>query len=268
MPLSLVHHCRMSAIHSTLAGKTVLITRSAEQAETTAIKIRERGGEALFLPCLEIECLPENSLQSVSILESPHIEVLFTSRNGVECVASALGDKFANIIGDRRVAAVGSKTAAALNRYGIKPELIPQTASQQGLLDAYRESGIPEKLLFFRAEEGNDMLQHSLDKLGCEVTTLYPYRMKCPESDVSKVVEKLKRREIDGLILGSPKTVENYIKRVGSIETANSPALAVISSQVAKAAEDAGLSVQAVAKTASFDAMLDALSNYFNNSGA
>jgi len=258
----------MNAAQPTLTGKTILITRSAKQAEAIATKIRERGGEAFFLPCLEVECLPENSLQSVSILENPNVELLFTSRNGVECVASALGGEFTSIIGNRRVAAVGNNTAAALIRHGIQPTLVPQTASQQGLLEAYRERGIPQQLLFFRAEEGNDLLQRSLTKHACEITTLYPYRMKCPESDASKILEKLEHQEIDGLILGSSKTVENYIKRVGTIEAANSPAVVVISPQVAKVAEDAGLSVQAVAKTASFDAMLDALSNYFDNSGA
>ncbi len=258
----------MNALNSSLAGKTILITRPVKQAEATAVKIRERGGKALLLPCLEIECLPDNTQQCLPMLENRNMELLFTSRNGVECVASALGREFTAIIGNRRVAAVGGKTATALIQHGIQPALVPQTASQQGLLEAYQKSGIPEQLLFFRAEEGSDLLQQHLEELGCEVTTLYSYRMKCPESDASKIVEKLERGEIDGLLLGSPKTVANYIKRVGTIETANSPAIAVISPQVARAAEDAGLSVQAVAKTASFDAMLDALSNYFNKSGA
>jgi uroporphyrinogen-III synthase len=186
----------------------------------------------------------------------------------VECVASVLGNGFAEIVANHRISAIGSRTARSLNDHGIQPDLLPQKASQEGLIEAYQNSSLPERLLFFRAEEGKDLLQQALSHHGCEVTTLHPYRMNCPDSDISDTIEKLKNREIDALLLGSPKTVENYIRQIGSIEIADTPAIAVISPQVAQAAVDAGLSVQAVAKTASFDAMLDALADYFINSGA
>ncbi|MCF7820827.1 MAG: uroporphyrinogen-III synthase [Mariprofundaceae bacterium] len=258
----------MSTDHLSLAGKRILITRSSEQAEATATEIGRRGGKALFLPCLEVECLAENIQQSLPILEDPSVDVLFTSRNAVECVASVLGSNFAEIVGSHRVSAIGNRTAQSLSLYGIKTELLPQKASQEGLIETYQNSGLPERLLFFRAEEGKDLLQKALSHRGCEVITLYPYRMNCPDSDVSSTVEKLKNQQIDALLLGSPKTVENYVRRIGSVEIADTPAIAVISPQVARAAEDAGLSVQVVAKTASFDAMLDALADYFINPGA
>ena len=264
----LVHHCRMNADRLSLAGKRILITRPRAQAQITATEICRRGGEALFLPCLEVECLPANILQSLPILKGSSLDLLFTSRNAVECVASVLGNDFAEMVANHRVSAIGSKTARSLNHYGIQPDLLPEKASQEGLLEAYQNSSLPKRLLFFRAEKGKDLLQKSLIHQGCEVITLYPYRMNCPDSDISDTVEKLKNREIDALLLGSPKTVENYIKRIGSIEIADTPAIAVISPQVAQVAGDAGLSVQAVAKTASFDAMLDALADYFINSGA
>jgi len=258
----------MNRDRSSLAGKSILVTRAIDQAQATAAKIRERGGEALFLPCLEIECLAENIQKSLPILEDSGVDVLFTSRNAVACVASVLGADFAEVVGTHRVAAIGSKTARSLNSYGIEPEPLPQQASQEGLIEAYQQRELPERLLFFRAEEGSGLLQQALSSQGCEVITLFAYRMNCPESDTSDTVEKLKNGAIDGVLLGSPKTVENYIQRIGCIETADTPAIAVISPQVAIAAEDAGLSVQAVAKAASFDAMLDALADYFNKSGA
>ncbi|MDT8376361.1 MAG: uroporphyrinogen-III synthase [Mariprofundaceae bacterium] len=258
----------MNRDHSALTGKRILITRASGQAEATATEIHRRGGIALSLPCLEIECLTENIQSTLPMLEDASVDVLFTSRNAVACVASVLGSDFAGIIGSHRVAAVGSKTAQSLSHYGVRPELLPRQASQEGLIETYQNSGLPQRLLFFRAEEGKELLQQTLRHLGCEVTTCHPYRMSCPASDCSDTVKKLKNREIDALLLGSPKTVENYIKRIGSVEIADTPAVAVISQQVAQAARHAGLSVQAVAKTASFDAMLDALADYFINSGA
>jgi len=258
----------MNADRLPLADKQILITRSSDQAEATAAEIRRRGGEPLSLPCLEVECLTENILRSLPILEASSLELLFTSRNAVTCVASVLGEDFAKSLGSHRVTAIGSKTAAELNRHGIQPELIPQTASQEGLIEAYQSHGLPKRLLFFRAEEGRDLLQQAMDNLGCKVTMLFAYRMNCPASDASETIKKMDSHQIDAVLLGSPKTVENYIKRIGSIKRADIPAIAVISPQVAKVAEDAGLSVQAVAKTASFDGMLDALADYFIKSGA
>jgi len=258
----------MNADGLSLTGRSILITRSTDQAEATAMEIRNRGGTPLLLPCLEITCLPENIIRATPLLKDQDTEVLFTSRNGVTCVASVLGSDFTTIIGNHRVTAIGSKTAQALNHHGVQSEQLSHDASQEGLIKAYQERGIPEKLLFFRAEEGNDLLSQSLNSQGCDLTTLFPYRMNCPEADASETVTKIHSHEVDAVLLGSPKTVENYIKRIGNIKTADIPAVAVISPQVAAAAEDAGLSVQAVAKTASFEAMLDALADYFLKSGA
>jgi len=263
-----MHHWPMSEAIPTLAGKTVLITRTEAQAQATAEAVTGRGGRPLFLPCLELECLKQNILHSLERLQDNGTEVLFTSRNGVECVAGTLGEKFSTLMQSRKVTVVGQRTAEALSRFGVATEMLPDDASQDGLIAAYRQRGIPEKLLFFRAEEGSDALSGALGSDNCDVITIHAYRMKCPESDVSDIIRKMEIHEIDAVLLGSPKTVANYIRRIGSVETANIPAIAAISPKVAEFAESVGLNVQAIAKSASFDAMLDALSDYLDPQGA
>jgi len=217
---------------------------------------------------MEMVCLGENIEASIPLLENGSCEILFTSRNGVVCVAARLGEALVRLLAAHRITAIGEKTAAALAQLGITADMQPGRASQQGLIAAYSVQDTPEEILFYRAEEGSDALAEALTAAGCHVTTIHAYRMQCPDSDASEIIGQLRQHQIDGVLLGSARTVSNYIKRVGSIETANIPAIAVISRQVAEAAEDAGLSVQAVAKTASFDAMLDALADYFHDSGA
>ena len=250
-----------------LADRSILITRSPDQAESTAKAVLARGAMPLLLPSLEMVSLHDNIQASIPLLEK-RSEILFTSRNGVASVAAVLDRAFTTLLSAHPVTAVGEKTAAALAELGIETTMQPETASQAGLIEAYKERGIPEQLLFYRAEEGSDALANALTHAGCRVTTIHAYRMQCPDSDASEIIQKIGRSEVDAVLLGSARTVNHYIQRIGSIKTANIPAIAVISQQVAKAAEDAGLSVQAVAKTASFDAMLDALADYFNNSGA
>ena len=264
----LVHHWQMPTANQCLTGKDILITRSAEQAESTASEIRSRGAIPHSLPCLEMRCLGDSIQKSTALLEQERLEILFTSRNGVACVATELGDAFKRLLASHPVMAVGEKTATALAQLGIQSVMQPETASQTGLIDAYKQRGIPEQLLFYRAEEGSDELADALTASGCRVTTIHAYRMQCPNADASAIIRNIEQHQIDAVLIGSAKTASNYVKRIGSIETANVPAIAVISQQVAEAAENAGLSVQAVAKTASFDAMLDALADYFNDSGA
>jgi len=264
----LVHHWQMCSTKQNLSSRNILITRSSDQAEQTANEIRVRGATPHTLPCLEMVCLTDNIQKSVPLLEKENIELLFTSRNGIACVAATLGDRFKELLSSRPVTAVGERTAAALTQLGIAAVMQPKTSSQAGLIEAYNERGIPQKVLFYRAEAGSDALAEALTASGCYVTTIHAYRMQCPDSDASETIHSIEQHQMDAVLLGSAKTVENYIERIGSIETADIPAIAVISRQVADAAEDAGLSVQAVAKTASFDAMLDALADYFNDSGA
>ncbi len=258
----------MSEQHPNLIGKKILNTRAEKQAGVTTAEILKRGGVPLHLACLEMECLHKNIRQSIPLLQDNTAEVLFTSRNGVACVADLFGNDFSNIFKPHKITAIGNKTATTLKQLGVSPEMIPEAASQEGLIDAYQHADIPKKLIFFRAEEGNDALSHALTSQGCEVSTIHAYRMKSPESDASIIIKQMQRHEVDAVLLGSPKTVQNYIQRIGNIEIANIPAVATISHQVATAAKKAGLSVQATAKTASFDAMLDALADYFNKSGA
>ncbi len=258
----------MAVANRSLVGRNILVTRTSDQAESTAVEISNRGGNPLLLPCLEMVCLKKNIMASIPMLEEVGREVLFTSRNGVACVAAELGDMFTRLLSPHRVTAVGEKTAATLAQLGVHAAMQPESASQIGLIEAYRRRGAPEQILFYRAEEGSDLLAGALTASGCNVTTIHAYRMQCPDSDASAIIRKIEQGEVDGVLLGSTKTVRNYLQRIGSLEAANIPAIAVISQQVAKAAAEAGLSVQVVAKTASFDAMLDALADYFNDSGA
>lgn len=263
-----MHHWRMSQNQHDLAGRTIVVTRTEGQAEQTAEAIRHRGGVPILFPCLELERLDRNIRKAVPLLQEKATSVLFTSGNGVDCVAETLGSAFTLLLKPHKIIAVGERTAAALASHGIDDAIAPETPSQAGLIELFERTGIPERLLFFRAEEGSNAVAEALSAAGCRVKTIYAYRMRMPEGDVEEISAMLKQHKIDGVLLGSAKTTINYIQRIGDPKTAAIPAIAVISPEVAATAEKAGLSVQAVAKSASFDAMLDALSGYFDQQGA
>ncbi|RMG92939.1 MAG: uroporphyrinogen-III synthase [Zetaproteobacteria bacterium] len=245
-----------------LERKTILITRERQQQLAVAKKVRARGGIPLAFPCLELEPKLDNIKKAIATLRQGD-HVIFTSSNGVHCFSRACERLPAEVLEGMHVCAVGSQTAKALREIGIESSIVGDPPSQKGLIHAFEQAGIPHRAFFFRAEKGSDQLVRFLREHGCETHLVVAYRMRCPTSDASHIVEMIKRGEIDAVLLGSALTVHHYAHRIGHPELASRPVLVVISEQAAEQAKRDGLHVQVVAKTASFDAMLDALEHYF-----
>lgn len=252
------HHWQMN---QRLRGKRILITRPQPQAEQTARLIEARGAIPLYLPCLQVNCLPLDH-QQIKAQVKEATDILFTSANGVHCLAETLGAEMAAIFAGKRIAAVGEKTADALACHDITADLLPASYSQEGLIELYQSEGMPKSLLFFRAKEGRELLNSALESAGCSVTMVPIYETICPQGEASEIITGIQDGSVDAVLLGSPKTALNYLQRIGDRSIANKPVIVAISRQVADTATAAGLEVQAVAKHASFEAMLDALASY------
>jgi len=237
------------------------LTRSAEHLAGLKTCVLARAGEPVSLPCLEVKGCSAAICQALESIKS-YSDIVFTSANGVHAVA-AVTDLGA-LCHAKRIAVVGRKTAEVLRVYGVLADIVPDTASQDGLVAAYAELGLPRSLLFFRAEEGRDTLTRALQQQGVKVLMVAAYRTVCPQGDVADVRLSMQQHEIDAVLLGSAKTARFYIQRMGSLELADQPVIVVISESLAIAARQMGLSVQVVAKQASFEAMLDALAEYFD----
>jgi len=252
---------------SGLRDKHILVTRAATHYPALSRMIKLYGAKPVSLPCLAVEYMPQSVTTGLNRLKDCS-DVLFTSASGVHAVAQAVtndGRRLGDILLHKRVAAVGEKTANVLSQFGIRVDIVPETASQDGLVAAYAAKGLPDGLLFFRAEQGRDALLKSMLQGGVRVTMVPAYRTICPSGDASDVIATLQADEIDAVLLGSAKTAAHYLQRVGSQAVANRPVIAVISENMAVAARSLGLNVQVVAKEASFEAMLDALAEYFDS---
>ena len=54
---------RLAELMSSLAGQTVLITRSAEDCHEWALSLEAEGANVVVLPCIHIELLNSDELQ-------------------------------------------------------------------------------------------------------------------------------------------------------------------------------------------------------------
>jgi len=252
-------------VTSALAGKRILLTRAAHQNFELERLILKQSAIPVLFPCLEVQELTQSLHAGLSKLKE-FGDVLFTSANAVQSLVRLLQPECSlkETLAGKRIAAVGVQTAAALKAHGVGIDLLPAIPSQDGLIDAYRKAGLPEQgLLFFRAEEGRDRLSNELTRMGITVSMIPAYRTVCPNEDVSEVVNMLKHNAIDAVLLGSPKAAHHFRLRINDLELANRPVIAAISEKLARTVQREGLDVQVVAKNASFEAMLDALSKHF-----
>ncbi|MDX8390019.1 MAG: uroporphyrinogen-III synthase [Mariprofundaceae bacterium] len=247
-------------MHS-LYDKTILVTRAVHQYAECAKLIQTYGAIPLALPCLEIQQLPDMIHQSAKSMK-PDSHLLFTSRNGVQAVADALGDHLYALTQGHKVIAIGSRTAAALHAHQIKPLQLPEIASQEGLVQLCRDLA-PSSITFFRAESGRNLFIEALRPLGIHIDLVTAYRTCCPNADAAEIITALRNGHVDATLLGSSRTCDHYLQRIGDIELANRPVIAVISQHVAQHAENIGLKVQVVAEEACFPSMLTRLSQYF-----
>ena len=90
-----------------------------------------------------------------------------------------------------KISAVGSKTASAIKKYGIKVDLVPEKFNAEGLIDAFiqqsnagAKSGSPlqgVKILLPRAEVARELFPQKARELGGEVDVFTSYKVVKPE---------------------------------------------------------------------------------------
>lgn len=248
-----------------LKGKRILLTRTAEQNKNTAQLVESLGATPVLFPCIHIDYFTTNIQQALTAIQTEKqkgTDIIFSSSNGVKAVASCVNNLKESLQGFR-IVAVGRKTAQTLAEHECPPEIIPDEASQQGLIIAYQQQKLPQQVYFFRAEEGSDDLLRALEQQGVNTLLISAYRTSCSHESANPVITQIKNNHVDAVLLGSAKTAAYYVQRISNLTLANTPVVAAMSPQVEKAADKLGLKVQIIANKPSFSAMLQGLDDYF-----
>jgi len=197
-----------------LAGRRVVITRAREQAGHLRRLLEEAGAVVLELPTIRIE--PPESWEpldrAIAEVERFHW-IIFTSVNGVESVRHRLAAKAkgARDLDNARVAAIGPATAAALEEWGIRPELVPEEYRAEGLLERLRALIRPEdRVLLPRAAQARDLLATELERLGARVREVPAYRTLPVEEGAPALRSALAADQVDVVTFTSSSTARNF----------------------------------------------------------
>ena len=211
-----------------LKGRTVAITRPADQAEETAQLITSFGGVPYFVPSIAIKqtCDLESVKKFVLDLKKSRIDyVLFMSVNGIRYLVSCaegLGLKPQLLEGLNKVVvlAVGPKTAEELVEHGVFVDLVPVRYNSEGIIECLKKHGISGKTIYIPRTKGAPPdLANNLRNLGAVVQELYVYESLLPHDQNlnQKFVDDLGDGAMDAIIFGSSLSAKNLFEMLKDV---------------------------------------------------
>jgi uroporphyrinogen III methyltransferase/synthase len=129
------------AITKPLAGKTILVTRSAGQSSQFSDLLQQVGANVIEMPALVIgppsswEAL-DNAIANLSDFNW----LILTSSNGIDYWFERLlsQGKDARALAKIKIAVVGKKTAAILKERGLQPDFIPPNFVADSLIEHFQ----------------------------------------------------------------------------------------------------------------------------------
>ena len=245
-----------------LFGRRVVITRAREQASKLADRLRSLGAEVVLAPTIEITGPSDGgeSLRAAAVAlgASKPAWVVFSSANAVDRFFARLTD--ARDLAGSRVAAIGPGTLEALERCGIRADLVPDRYVAEGLLEVFPAAAADGgRVLLPRAEVARDILVEGLVAKGWTVEVVPTYRTVPAPVDESLGEEV---RSADAICFASSSSVTNFVAAYG----ASTPAVvAAIGPVTAARAAELGLEVSVVPQRSTIPDMVDALEEHFGN---
>ena len=235
---------------NSLAGRSVVITRSGDQADATVELVRSFDAIPILVPLIEIVDEPIGMAELASLDLAQIDWIVVTSPNGAQRVAPLLPDSSSS----PKVAAVGAATSAALPRC----DLVADTQSALGLLQVFPKG--PGRVVVVQAFDAESTLVLGLIDSGWHAAAISPYR-------TVRVTPPTDQRDAalaaDAVLFASGSAARAWAATFGQ----RTPPVAVaIGAQTAAAAVRAGLKISAVSADHSMYGMLATLSRFFSES--
>lgn len=240
-----------------LAGRTVVITRAEAQSGTLRDALVAAGATVVPVPVLVIVSPPDGGAALHRALRSlgPDDWLVVTSPNGADAVAAALD----GAASPRRVAVVGSGTAARCEHHGLAVALVPDRFVAEGLVEVFPDAPpAGGRVLVAQAAAARPVVVDGLRAKGWTVAAVVAYRsvpaVVAPEALAAA-------RGADAIAFTSGSTVEHYLAAAGA--DAVPPVVACIGPVTADVAHAHGLVVEVLAEPHTIDGLVAALGAHF-----
>jgi uroporphyrinogen III methyltransferase / synthase len=256
-----------------LFGQRVLITREFTQDYEP---LEDLGAEVFEFPTIKTVA-PEDYTALDSCIESigTYHWMVFTSASGFGFFMQRLIDRDKDIreLKGLKICAIGTKTAGAIAKYGLKVDLVPEEFNAEGLIEAfikearstvqdtrYKTSNLEGlRILLPRSEQARELFPERVRELNGEIDCPTAYRTIKPEKHGKRLYRFLKSGRISVATFTSAATFTNFVDIMGpeAMDFLRGTSIAAIGPVTAKAIESAGLKVLIMPKEATIKAMVD-----------
>jgi uroporphyrinogen-III synthase len=234
-----------------LHGRSVVVTRAAEQASRLVATLAHLGATVVEVPTIAIVDAPDGgaALADAVAQIDRYDWVVLTSTNGVQRFLAAVGGAAPAGV---RVAVVGPGTADAVRAAGVEPDLLPDRFVAEALLEVFPPG--PGRVLLPQASVARPVLADGLRAAGWDVDAVVAYRTVAARPGPA-VLERA--AVADAVTFTSGSTVTGYLAAAGPDGVP--PVVVCIGPVTAAAAEKAGLPVTAVAAEHTIDGLAAAV---------
>jgi uroporphyrinogen III methyltransferase/synthase len=195
-----------------LFGRRIVVTRARSQAHELADLLERHGAGVIECPVIEIA--PPDQPELVAGVQSrigSYDWLVLTSTNGVDRFFETLlaGGHDLRELAGVRIAAIGPATAAAVERRGLRVEVVPREYRAEALLESLGEvAGL--RVLLARAAVARDVLPDTLRTRGADVEVVAVYKTVdgpgCAPATLA---------DADVVTFTSSSTVERFLRLAG-----------------------------------------------------
>jgi uroporphyrinogen III methyltransferase/synthase len=208
-----------------LKGKTVLITRPRAQSGEMTRYIEQLGATVIHCPTIEIaEPVSWAALDAAIEELATYDWLVFTSANGAEFFFRRLAEKRRDLAASINtvICAIGPATAKAIEKAGIRVDVIAEDSKAEGALATIIEhTGGENKIrglrfLIPRARIAREVLPVELSNLGAYVNAVEAYQTVKPDVKTDAIVRLFTEGAVDAITFTSSSTVSNFAALVGA----------------------------------------------------
>jgi uroporphyrinogen-III synthase len=203
-----------------LKGLRVIVGRARHQASALSSGLRDLGAAVLDIPFIEIRRPRSYKVLDTALLSLSHYDwLILTSVNGVE----ALWERLRNLglnrnnLGHLNIAAIGPATKDAIERHGLKVNVIPKEYVAESVVASLRQKVKGKRVLLARAKVARDVIPRELRKLGAQVDVAEAYETVVPvasrEHLHAALISAKNRPHL--ITFTSSSTVKNFVALLG-----------------------------------------------------
>lgn len=253
--------------HLPLFGRRVAITRTRDQNSELREKLETLGAEVLELPLITIT-KDVDKFNFVEILAElgTYDWIVFTSANGVRYFFEEFLKGFKDIraLGLLRFACIGRATAREIEKYHVRVECMPDTATGLSLADALIETGSLDsaKVIVVTGNLNRDKLVKKLEAGRAIVDRMQIYKTEKTDLSDDPVADDFRQHGADAILFASSSAADSFAAQSASLELAKGakkPLVGSIGEQTSESLVEHGMEPDFKAAKPSLDSLIEAL---------